>query len=394
ETTAGPDGKWSVANPCLKDGDEVKVIATDAAGNASAESTSRVDGQAPNLPVIDPVNATDPITGTAEPGSKVSVTFPDGTTAETIAGPDGKWSVANPGLKDGDEVKVIVTDPAGNVSEEAVAVVDGVAPDVPEVTGFNGETVIGQAEPNSTVEVKDAAGNVIGTGKADAEGNFSVALENPVADGTEVKVTATDAAGNESEPATAVADLATDTTAPESSAKRVVSEEGTTVPGQAEPGSTGTVTDANGQVIGEATAGENGEFSVELGEPLTNGEELKVTATDAAGNKSDVTTVNAPDTTAPNVPEVTGFDGETVVGQAEPNSTVEVKDAAGNILGTAKADAEGNFSVALDSPVADGTEVKVTATDAAGNESEPATAVADLATDTTAPEAPTDVVVS
>src|SRR5690606_20652250 len=191
ETTAGPDGKWAVATPGVKDGGEVKVIATDAAGNPSAESTSRVDGQAPNLPVIDPVNATDPITGTAEPDSKVSVTFPDGTTAETTAGPDGKWSVANPGLKDGDEVKVIVTDPAGNVSEEAVAVVDGVAPNVPEVTGFDGETVVGQAEPNSTVEVKDAAGNILGTAKADAEGNFSVALDSPVADGTEVKVTAT-----------------------------------------------------------------------------------------------------------------------------------------------------------------------------------------------------------
>src|SRR5690606_40706833 len=107
-------------------------------------------GQAPNLPVIDPVNATDPITGTAEPGSKVFVTFPDGTTAEITAGPDGKWSVANPGLEDGDEVKVIATDSAGNVSEEAVAVVDGQAPNLPVIDPVNAtDPITGTAEPGS-----------------------------------------------------------------------------------------------------------------------------------------------------------------------------------------------------------------------------------------------------
>ncbi|MDC4874831.1 Ig-like domain-containing protein, partial [Acinetobacter baumannii] len=41
---------------------------------------------------IDPINGTDPITGTAEPGSTVTVTFPDGTTATVVAGPDGSWT--------------------------------------------------------------------------------------------------------------------------------------------------------------------------------------------------------------------------------------------------------------------------------------------------------------
>src|SRR5690606_28274391 len=274
----------------------------------------------------------------------------DGTTAETTTGSDGKWSVDNPGLEDGDEVKVIVTDAAGNKSDvTTVNAPDTTAPNVPEVTGFDGETVVGQAEPNSTVEVKDAAGNILGTAKADAEGNFSVALDSPVADGTEVKVTATDAAGNESEPATAVADLATDTTAPEAPTDVVVSQNGLEVTGQAEPGATVTVTDANGQVIGEATAGENGEFSVELDEPLTNGEELKVTATDAAGNKSDVTTVNAPDTTAPEAPIniAVSQNGLEVTGQAEPNSIVTIKDANGNEIGNAQTDVNGNFKVTL-----------------------------------------------
>jgi hypothetical protein len=75
------------------------VTATDAAGNVgTATGTLSVDTTAPNAPAIDPINAVDPITGTAEPGSTVTVTFPDGSTAQVVADPTtGAWTVANPG---------------------------------------------------------------------------------------------------------------------------------------------------------------------------------------------------------------------------------------------------------------------------------------------------------
>ncbi|KHN65705.1 hemagglutinin, partial [Acinetobacter oleivorans] len=113
---AGPDGGWSVPNPGLSDGDTVTAVSTDPAGNTSNPATAVVDALAPNTPVIDPVNGTDPITGTAEPGSTVTVTYPDGSTASVVAGPDGGWSVPNPGLSDGDTVTAVSTDPAGNTS--------------------------------------------------------------------------------------------------------------------------------------------------------------------------------------------------------------------------------------------------------------------------------------
>ncbi|MCH7337964.1 Ig-like domain-containing protein, partial [Acinetobacter sp. NIPH 2699] len=54
---------------------------------------------------------------TAEPDSTVTVTFPDGSTVDVVAGPDGSWSVPNPGgLVDGDEVTATATDAAGNES--------------------------------------------------------------------------------------------------------------------------------------------------------------------------------------------------------------------------------------------------------------------------------------
>ncbi|MBK6066140.1 hypothetical protein J8387_19125, partial [Acinetobacter baumannii] len=75
------------------------------------------DTVAPNAPVLDPINATDPVSGQAEPGSTVTVTYPDGTTATVVAGTDGSWSVPNPGnLVDGDTVTATATDPAGNTS--------------------------------------------------------------------------------------------------------------------------------------------------------------------------------------------------------------------------------------------------------------------------------------
>ncbi|WP_228146453.1 Ig-like domain-containing protein, partial [Acinetobacter baumannii] len=82
------------------------VTATDAAGNVGNDTAVvTIDTVAPNAPVLDPINATDPVSGQAEPGSTVTVTYPDGTTATVVAGPDGSWSVPNPGnLVDGDTV--------------------------------------------------------------------------------------------------------------------------------------------------------------------------------------------------------------------------------------------------------------------------------------------------
>ncbi|WP_149932633.1 Ig-like domain-containing protein, partial [Acinetobacter oleivorans] len=135
---AGTDGSWTVPNPGLNDGDEVKATATDPAGNTSPPTTEIVDAIAPAAPEIDPINGTDPITGTAEPGSTVTVTFPDGTTATVVAGTDGSWTVPNPGLNDGDEVKATATDPAGNTSPPATEIVDAIAPAVPEIDPING----------------------------------------------------------------------------------------------------------------------------------------------------------------------------------------------------------------------------------------------------------------
>ncbi|MFE8150326.1 Ig-like domain-containing protein, partial [Brenneria goodwinii] len=67
-------------------------------------------------------------------------------------------------------------------------------------------------------------------------------------------------------------------------------------------GSTVTITDADGNVLGSVTVGEDGSFSVPLSPALTNGEAVTINATDAAGNVSAPTMATAPDLTAPVAP--------------------------------------------------------------------------------------------
>jgi hypothetical protein len=54
-----------------------------------------------------------------------------------------------------------------------------------------------------------------------------------------------------------------------------------------------------------------------------------------------------PDTTPPNAPSGLQFssDGKTVTGTAEPGSTITLKDADGNVIGTGKTGSDGNFTI-------------------------------------------------
>ncbi|MGN7749660.1 Ig-like domain-containing protein, partial [Pseudomonas sp. 22515] len=109
-----------------------------------------------------------------------------------------------------------------------------------------------------------------------------------------------------------------------------------------------------------------------------DGEVLQVTATDAAGNASTASNLTAPDidggdTTPPEAPTnlVIGLAGSQLSGRGEAGTTVQVRDAAGNILATGTVAADGTFTATLNPAVNDGSTLQVTLTDAAGNVSQP-----------------------
>ncbi|WP_228262311.1 Ig-like domain-containing protein, partial [Acinetobacter baumannii] len=190
--------------PTLADGPHtITVTATDAAGNVGNDTAVvTIDTVAPNAPVLDPINATDPVSGQAEPGSTVTVTYPDGTTATVVAGTDGTWSVPNSGnLVDGDTVTATATDPAGNTSGPATAVVDAVAPTV-----ALDDVLTNDSTPALTGTVNDPTATVVVTVDGtdypavnNGDGTWTLADNTlpTLADGPHtITVTATDAAGN------------------------------------------------------------------------------------------------------------------------------------------------------------------------------------------------------
>ncbi|MDC5186110.1 Ig-like domain-containing protein, partial [Acinetobacter baumannii] len=391
-------GTWTVSVPgseLTADADktiDAKVTFTDAAGNSSSVNdtqTYTIDTTAPDAPVINPVNGTDPITGTAEPGSTVTVTYPDGSTASVVAGPDGTWTVPNPGLNDGDTVTAVTEDPAGNTSGPATAVVDAVAPTValddvltndstPALTG----TV---SDPTATVVVNVDGVDYPAVNNGDGTWTLADNTLPVLADGPHtITVTATDAAGNVGND-TAVVTI--DTVAPNAPVLDPINATDP-VSGQAEPGSTVTVTYPDGTTA-TVVAGTDGSWSVPNPGNLVDGDTVTATATDPAGNTSGPATAVV-DAVAPTValddvltsdstPALTG----TV---SDPTATVVV-----NVDGTdypAVNNGDGTWTLVDNTlpTLADGPHtITVTATDAAGNVG---TDTGVVTVDTTAPAAP------
>ncbi|PTI61375.1 hypothetical protein BU090_02215 [Staphylococcus warneri] len=396
--TADQDGNYVIdipANEDLKGGETLPVTATDKDGNQS-EPTSTVvtDTTAPTVPSVNPVTSDDTqITGKAEPGSTVTVTFPDGTTATGTTDENGNYVIdipSNEDLKGGETLPVTATDKDGNQSEPATTVVtDTTAPTVPSVNPVSSDDtqITGKAEPGSTVTVTFPDGNTA-TGTTDADGNYVINIPSneDLKGGETLPVTATDKDGNQSEPATTVV---TDTTAPSTPTVNPVTSDDTQITGKAEPNSTVTVTFPDGKTTSSTTdADGNYVINIPSSEDLKGGEELPVTATDKAGNTSDKATTVVTDTTAPTVPSVNPVtsDDTQITGKAEPNSTVTVTFPDGT-KASGTTDADGNYVIDIpaNEDLKGGETLPVTATDKDGNESEPATTVV---TDTTAPTVP------
>ncbi|HGM6368165.1 TPA: Ig-like domain-containing protein, partial [Pseudomonas aeruginosa] len=364
QTSADANGNWSFTpGSQLPDGTVVNVVARDAAGNSSPATSITVDGVAPNAPVVEPSNGSE-LSGTAEPGSSVTLTDGNGNPiGQTTADANGNWSFTpSTPLPDGTVVNVVARDAAGNSSPPASVTVDAVAPATPTVDPSNGTTLSGTAEPGATVTLTDGNGNPIGQVTADGSGNWTFTPSTPLPNGTVVNATATDPSGNASSPASVTVDAVAPAT------PVVNPSNGTTLSGTAEPGATVTLTDGNGNPIGQVTADGSGNWSFTPTTPLPNGTVVNATATDASGNTSAGSSVTV-DSVAPATPVINPSNGTTLSGTAEPGSSVTLTDGNGNPIGQVTADGSGNWSFTPSTPLADGTVVNATATDPAGNTS-------------------------
>uniref|UniRef100_UPI001300962B Ig-like domain-containing protein n=1 Tax=Salinicola aestuarinus TaxID=1949082 RepID=UPI001300962B len=436
-TTTSPEGNWSFAPETpLDDGTVVEAVATDQAGNISDPASVTTDADLPQptgpaapelvaaMDQVDPTgmredgeatNDTMPtLLGFAEANSDVVIMMDDEVMGTTVADPQGRFAFSpdegfDPGLLLFRAFSIGQNGLVSDTSDVFSLALDTTAPNAPIIDPTDGETVTGTAEAGSTVTLRDADDNVLGTVPADENGNWSFTPTPALVDGEPVTATATDAAGNTGPEETATVDVdfddqtppvaptlngATDDVAPiagEVDNGASTNDASPRLNGQAEAGSTVTIFQDDVE-IGTTTAGNDGTWSFPV-QALPDGEvTFSATATDANGNESvasDPFTLTI-DTTAPDAPIIDPTDGETVTGTAEAGSTVTLTDADDNVLGTTPADENGNWSFTPTPALVDGEPVTATATDAAGNTGPEETATVDVDfDDQTPPVAPT-----
>lgn len=340
------------------------------------------DTTAPEVPIVNEVTseATE-VTGTAEPGSTVTVNLPGGVTTIGTTNEEGAFSAPIPegvDLVGGETLTVIATDEAGNPSDPAtVNVVDTTAPETPTIDRVTTDSTVitGTAEPNSNITVTLPNGQkIVGTTNADGVYSASIPAAIDLMGNETITVVAADAAGNESGPATTVVVDLLDETPPAAPDVNEVTSEDTEITGTAEPNSTVTVEFPTGETA-EGVTNAGGAFTVAIPEEvdLVGGEELLLVATDVADNDSDPTAVTVTDATAPAAPIIdpVGDDVTEITGETEPGSAVTVTLPDGEEV-TGTTDEDGNFVVTLP----EGTELEVgdiltvIATDEAGNASD------------------------
>ncbi|MGQ7373514.1 Ig-like domain-containing protein, partial [Streptococcus suis] len=383
-TTADENGNYTVDVPAgveLKEGDKVSATATDEAGNTSTptEATttanpSDADENTPNTPAVTPVADTNNLTDdekakVKEEVEKSNPDLPTGTTVEV--GNDGTVTITYP---DGSVDTIPGTD---TVTPNT----DTTAPEAPVVNApkAGDTTVTGTTEPGATVTVTFPDGSTATT-TADENGNYTVDVPAGVdlKEGDKVTATATDKAGNVSEP------TETTTTANPSDADENTPKTPAVTPVE----DTNNLTDDEKAKVKEEVEKANPDLPTGTTVEVGNDGTVTITYPDGSVDTipgTDTVTPNT-DTTAPEAPVVNApKEGDTTVtGTTEPGATVTVTFPDGSTA-TTTADEDGNYTVDVPAGVElkEGDKVTATATDKAGNVSEP--------TETTTTANPSDV---
>ncbi|WP_165645762.1 Ig-like domain-containing protein [Bordetella bronchiseptica] len=412
---AGDDGAYTATS----DGDmvagDIRVQAIDKAGGKSPEATRHyddaVDITPPAAPTIANV-ATDAasgrvtVAGVAEPGANVAVNFPDGTRKTVVAGGDGAYTATSDRDMVSGDIRVQAADKAGNQSPETTRAyadaVDKTAPEVPTIANVTTDaksgriTVTGMAEPgvNVAVDFPDGTRKSV---VADGAGAYTVTSDRDMVSG-DIHAQATDKVGNQSPEATRHYGDTTDITPPAAPTIDNVATDATsgrvTAAGVAEPGANVTVNFPDG-TRKTVVAGGDGAYTATSDRDMVSGD-IRVQATDKAGNQSPEATrayADAVDRTAPEVPTVTHVATDaksgriTVTGMAEPGANVTVNFPDGTRK-TVVAGGDGAYAATSDRDMVSG-DIRVQATDKAGNRSPEATRAYADTVDTTPPAVPT-----
>ena len=218
-TTADENGGYTIdpTTPLSEGTHYIQVTAEDTEGNTITKTTGifTVDTTPPNPPVLHPTDGS-PITGIAEPGSTITITYDD-VTATTTADENGNFTYTpTTPVPHNTVINATATDAAGNESGPGTTTVNSATPDAPVVIDDVGNvqgpiannsttddttpTITGSsAGAGSTIQVYDN-GTLLGTATSDASGDWSLQVPNdkPFEIGSDHSITYTVNGGPES----------------------------------------------------------------------------------------------------------------------------------------------------------------------------------------------------
>jgi hypothetical protein len=363
---ADQEGNYSFTIPIQKAGKELKVTATDEAGNVSEiKVVFVIDKTAPKVPTMNSVaDNSNTVSGVTEGNAIVKLYISGVYQGSMQADQEGNYSFTIPIQKAGTEIKVTATDEAGNISEKRLKVLDKTAPVIPAVNpiGDNITVITGKVEPFTTVKIyisEKFQKSMI----ADRYGNFLITIFKQKA-GTKITVTATDIAGNISSPKIITV---LDKTAPAIPSIKPVSDHSNFISGKTEPYASIKLY-FNNKYPKSVMANKSGYYKVNIKKQKA-GTTIRIFVRDKAGNLSSAKTIRVSDKTAPIMPTINNLTSKSkyVTGKTEKFAAVYVY--RGKVkLGKAKANNKGYFKIKVRSQTK-GVKIKVYAVDQARNKS-------------------------
>ena len=368
-TTAAANGTWSLPAPA----NATKVTAYIAPPPASTDRFTYDPAPfaadyvpAASLTSPQPGTGITPesvFTGFGAPGEVVVVSDADGQPLGSAkVGDDGTWAITlDPAPVNGNvDLKVIVTGTDTTLktlasgsytmtgSEEPNAYTGPTTGTITPDTVFTGTGTKGE-----TVTITDDQGNVLGTTEIGADGTWSLMLDPAPINGD---VNLTVKIGDE----TVANPKVTMTGSDEAPAYSGPADGETITPdtvftGTGPKGETVTITDKDGNVLGETTVGDDGQWSLTLDPAPKNGDvNLIVTVGDKKVADTTVTMTGSDEEralTSPAAGDAITPDTE-FAGTGNIGDKVEIKDKNGTVLGSAEVGADGTWSTKL-SPVPD-----------------------------------------
>ena len=366
----------------------VTVTTTDENGNAT-ETTFTIDVEDTTKPTVEDITDQTQEINTEMTPIKIETTDNSGqTVTNKVEGlPDGvtfdeatNTISGTPSEVGSYTVTVTTTDENGNATETTFTI------DVEDTTKPTVEDITDQTQEINTemtpikIEATDNSGQAV-TNKVEGlpDGvTFDEATNTISGTPSEVgkyliTITTIDKDGNTA--TTTLTINVIDTTTPEQPTINKVTENSTEVSGRGEPGTVVEVTFPDGNKV-EGKVDSDGNYHIQIPSETTlkGGQPLQVIAIDKAGNKSEATTTNVIDTTAPEQPTINKVteNSTEVSGRGEPGTVVEVTFPDGNKV-EGKVDSDGNYHIQIpsDERFKVGQQLIVKVVDEEGNVSEP-----------------------